>query len=74
MILVGFMGRAFEDIYNFSFPKFYFYDELNDMNPYEQVYNFQFDIIENITEDSCLFQPFLFLNSYIMNVHIEKIL
>ena len=72
MILIGFMERAFEDIYNFSCPKFYFYNELNDMNPYKLAYNFQFEIIENITEDSCLFQPFLFLDSYIMKCSYKK--
>ena len=72
MILVSFMERAFEDLDNFSCPKLYFYDELDNNNPYKIAYNFQFKIIENITEESCLFQPFLFLDSYIMNCLYQK--
>ena len=67
MILVGFIGRVFEDKDNFSCPKFFFYDELYENNPYKLAYNFQFKLIENLTESSCLFQPLLFLDSFIMN-------
>ena len=67
MILVGFILRVFEDKTNFKSPKFFFYDELDDSNPYKIAFNFQFNLIENINEDSCLFQPFLFLDSYVMN-------
>ena len=67
MILIDFVLRSFEDKSNFICPKLFFYDELDKNNPYKIAYNFQYDIIENITEESCLFQPFLFLDSYIMN-------
>ena len=67
MILVGFVGRIFEDKDNFTSPKLFFYDELYESNPYKLAYNFQFKLIENMTESSCLFQPFLFLDSFIMD-------
>ena len=67
MILIDFILRTFEDKSNFICPKLFFYDELDENNPYKIAYNFQYDIIENIREESCLFQPFLFFDSYIMN-------
>ena len=67
MILVGFVLRVFEDGKNFSCPKLFFYEELDDNNPYKVAYCFQFNLIKNITEESCLFQPFLFLDSFIMD-------
>ena len=67
MILIDFVQRAFEDKSNFTCPKLFFYDELDEKNPYKKAFNFQYEIIENITENSCLFQPFLFLDSYIMD-------
>ena len=66
-ILVSFVEIAFEDKKNIESPKFFFYDELEDNNPYKVAFNFQNEIIENITEESCLFQPFLLLDSYIMD-------
>ena len=67
MILVGFVKRVFEDKENISCPEFFFYEELYENNPYRVAYNFQFELINNITERSCLFQPFLFLDSFIMD-------
>lgn len=69
MILVGFVLRVFEDEINFSCPKLFFYEDLDDNNPYKVAYNFQFNLIKNISEESCLFQPFLFLDSFIMDCH-----
>ena len=66
-ILVSFITISLEDKNNVDCPKFFFYDELAENNPYKIAYNFQYKIIEEITEESCLFQPFLFLDSYIMD-------
>ena len=66
LILVSFLLRLFEDTKSFKSPLLFFYDELDNNNPYKVAYNFQYDIIENLKENSCLFQPFLFLDSYIM--------
>lgn len=67
MILVGFVLRVLEDEKNLSFPKLFWYEDLDDNNPYKVAFNFQYNLIENITEESCLFQPFLFLDSFIMD-------
>ena len=69
MILVGFVLRVLEDEKNFNCPKLFFYEELDDNNPYKVAYNFQFNLIKNITEESCLFQPLLFLDSFVMDCH-----
>ena len=66
-ILITFVTVTCEDQNNFNCPKLFFYDELDKNNPYRIANNFQFEIIENITEESCLFQPLLFFNSYIMD-------
>ena len=72
MILVGFVARVLEDEDNLSCPKFFYINDLDKLNPYRLAYDFQFEIIENITENSCLFQPFLFLDSYIMDCKTLK--
>ena len=56
----------------FNSPKLYFYNELDDRNPYKIAYNFQYEIIEKLSEQSCLFLPFLVLNSYIMDCIYSK--
>ena len=61
------MTVVLEEKNNLDCPKFFFYDELAQNNPYKIAYDFQYKIIDNITEESCLFQPFLFLDSYIMD-------
>ena len=66
-ILITFVNITLEEQNNFNCPKFYFCDELDKDNPYKVANDFQFGIIENITEESCLFQPLLFFNSYIMD-------
>ena len=65
--IITFMTVLLEEKNNLDCPKFFFYDELAQNNPYKIAYDFQYKIIDNITEDSCLFQPFLFLDSYIMD-------
>lgn len=71
--MVSFITIAFEDKESFNYPKFFFYEDLDDENPYKIAYNFQYEIINNITEESCLFQPFLLLDSYIMdNIHSKN--
>ena len=72
MILIDFVQRAFEDKSKFICPKLFFYDELEEHNPYKIAFKFQYEIINNITEESCLFQPFLFLDSYIMDSIQQK--
>ena len=67
MILIDFVQRSFEDKSKLIYPKLFFYNELDDNNPYKIASNFQYEIINNITEESCLFQPFLLLDSYIMD-------
>ena len=67
MILIDFVKRAFEDKSQFTCPKLFFYDEIDERNPYKIAFNFQFKIIENIKEESALFHPLLFLDSYIMD-------
>ena len=67
MILVSYLLRIFEDKNSLRSPKIFFYDEINnDKNPYKTAYNFQYEIINNLSENSCLFQPFLLLDSHIM--------
>ena len=66
LILLSYVLRLFEDKNNLIYPKLFFYDELDDNNPYKIAYKFQFEIIKNLKEESCLFQPFLLLDSYIM--------
>ena len=66
-ILITFVSITLEDKNNFNCPKLFFYDELDKDNPYKVSNDFLFKIIENITEESCLFQPLLFFNSYIMD-------
>ena len=68
MILVSFVHRIFEIKSNFKSPKIFFYNELENDNPYKIAYDFQYQIIENLKEQSCLFLPLLFLDSYAMNV------
>ena len=67
LILLSYVLRLFDDKKNLIYPKLFFYDELDDSNPYKIAYKFQFEIINNLKEESCLFQPFLLLDSYIMN-------
>ena len=66
-ILITFVAITLEDKNNFKCPKLLFCDELDKGNPYKIANDFQYEIIENITEESCLFQPLLFFNSYIMD-------
>ena len=72
MILISFVDRIFESEKTYKSPKLFFYNELDNDNPYKIAYNFQFEIIENLKEQSCLFLPFLFLDSYIMNCIFNK--
>jgi len=72
MILISFVHRIFEIKSNFKGPKIFFYNELENDNPYKIAYDFQYQIIENLKEQSCLFLPFLFLDSYIMNAIYNK--
>ena len=72
MILICFVERIFECKQTFNTPKLFFYKDLDDSNPYKIAYNFQYQIIDNISEESCLFLPFLFLDSYIMNCIYTK--
>lgn len=72
MALISIVKRVLEDKISITFPKLVFYDELEEDHPYKMAYNFQFQIIQNLTEKSCLFQPFLFLDSYIMECIISK--
>lgn len=66
-IFVTFIYIALEDKNNIDCPIFYFYNDLPDENPYKTAFKFQYEIIDHINEESCLFQPFLFLDSYIMD-------
>ena len=66
-ILITYTQITLEVQKDLVFPKFFFYEELKKKNPYRVAYEFQFKIIENINEESCLFQPLLFLDSYIMD-------
>ena len=72
MILISFDERIFESNKTFNIPKLYFYNELDDRNPYKIAYNFQYEIIEKLSEQSCLFLPFLVLDSYIMDCIYSK--
>ena len=72
LILISFVNRIFESKIVFKSPKLFFYDELDNDNPYKMAYNFQFEIIEKLKEQSCLFLPFLFIDSYNMNCIYNK--
>ena len=60
MILISFDERIFESNKTFNIPKLYFYNELDDWNPYKIAYNFQYEIIEKLSEQSWLFYLFLY--------------
>ena len=67
MILVCIIDRTFENKKSLKFPKLLFYNELEGtINPYIKAYKFELELIANLKEESCLFQPLLFLDSYIM--------
>jgi len=68
MLLIGIALRIKENEKTFICPKIFFYEDLNDNNPYKIAYKFQFEIIDNITEYSRLFHPFLLLDSYFMDM------
>ena len=72
MILINYDEQIFESKKILKSPKLFFYNDLDNNNPYKLAYYFQYDIIENLTEKSCLFLPFLFLDSYIMNCVYKK--
>ena len=72
MLLVGIYLRIRENKNAIICPKIYFYEDLDDKNAYKMAYNFQFSIIDNITEFSALFQPFLQLDSYFMDMIYYK--
>ena len=71
-ILITFTQITLEDKNNLECPEFFFYDELDEKNPYKVAFDFQYKIIDNINEKSCLFQPLLFLDSYIMDKIYNK--
>ena len=49
------------------FPKIIFFDEVNEIDLcYKEAYDFHLKLIDSLTEESKLIQPFLQLNSYIM--------
>ena len=55
------------------FPKVIFFDELNQIDHcYKTAYDFHLDLIDSLTEDSKLIQPFLQLNSYIMEMLLTE--
>ena len=68
MLLIGIVLRIKENKKTFICPKLFFYEDLNDNNPYKIAYKFQFEIINKITEYSSLFHPFLLLDSYFMDM------
>ena len=72
MILVGVYLRLRESKIDFTIPELFFYDELSDKNPYKMAYKFQFSFIDKLTEFSQLFQPFLLLDSYFMDMICYK--
>ena len=67
MILVCIIDRTFENKNSLKCPKLLFYDELEGKrNPYIKAYKFELELINNLKEESCLFQSLLLLDSYIM--------
>ena len=68
MMLIGLFIRLKESKISFALPELYFYDELEEEDPYKMAYKFQFSLIDNLTEYSRLFQPFLLLDSYFMDL------
>ena len=72
LLLVGVFNKLTETKKDFSIPELYFYDDLPEENPYKIAYKFQFSFIENLTELSGLFQPFLLLDSYFMDLICYK--
>ena len=72
LLLVGVFNKLTETKKDFSIPELYFYDDLPEENPYKIAYKFQFSFIEQLTELSGLFQPFLLLNSYFMDLICYK--
>ena len=67
-ILTSTFYRSIESEQTFILPEFYFQDELPNEDPYKIAYNLQFSFIDAINESSGLFQPFLLLNSYYMDI------
>ena len=67
-ILIDIFLRLKESKKTLVFPELFFYDELHQNNPYKIAFDFQFSFIEALTEFSGLFQAFLFLNSYLMDI------
>ena len=72
LLLVGVFLRIKESKKDFNMPELFFYDELSPKNPYKMAYEFQFSFIDNLTEFSRLFQPFLLLDSYFMDMICYK--
>jgi len=72
LLLIGLFDKLTETKKDYSIPELYFYEELPEKNPYKMAYNFQFLFIENLTELSGLFQPFLLLDSYFMDLICYK--
>ena len=55
------------------FPKVIFFDEINKIDYcYKKAYDFHLDLIDSLTENSKLIQPFLQLNSYIMEMLLTE--
>jgi hypothetical protein len=67
-ILLDAFFRLKESKTTLVFPKLFFYDDLKKDNAYKIAYNFQFSFIEKLTEFSGLYQPFLLLDSYFMDM------
>ena len=72
LLLVGVFLRLKESKKDFTIPELFFYDELPEKSPYKMAYEFQFLFIDELTEFSRLFQPFLFLDSYFMDMICYK--
>ena len=67
-ILISIFYRLRESQSTLSVAEIFFQDELQKGNPYKIAYDFQFSFIDAITESSGLFQPFLLLDSYFMDL------
>ena len=51
------------------FPRIIFFDQINEIDKcYKEAYEFHLKLIDSLTEDSILIQPFLQLDSYIMEM------
>ena len=72
LLLVGVFLRLKESKKDFIIPELFFYDELPEKSPYKMAYEFQFLFIDELTEFSRLFQPFLLLDSYFMDMICYK--